>query len=380
MIYLDNNATTIIDSKVYIKLCETMKNSYGNPSSLYPLGVNSHNIISKARKQVAHFINADLESGDKIVFTSCASESNNSIFHSVLINNHAPKQIIVSDVEHPSILNTAAFYEKLGYTVTRVGTDVNGILDEEELLSHINRDTVLVSMMLVNSETGVINDIGKLCRLIKQKNDKIIVHTDAVQAAGKMIIDVKSLGVDFLTLSGHKFHAPKGIGTLYIKKDVSYHPFILGGHQESNLRAGTENVGLIAAIGEAAEIADGLLRSGKEKQIEQLRDYLEFRLNEMFQDIYIMGKNAPRVCNTSNVGFKNINGASLVLKLASNDICISSGTACNSLSAEPSHVLQVMKTPNEYIRSIRLSLSKYSTTSEIDVFLKVLKTYIKQKG
>lgn len=372
MIYLDNNATTRIDPIVYHRQCEVLNKLYGNPSSPHPSGVAAKKLITKAREQVAAFIHADLMNGDKIIFTSCATESNNSVFHSVLGTHTKEKHIIISAVEHPSVMNTVAYYEKLGCRVTRIGVNSDGILDEKKLLSAIREDTVLVSIGCVNSETGVIQDVSGLTRAIRAVNENVLVHTDAVQAAGKISIDVDKLGVDFLTLSGHKFHAPKGVGALYVKKGVSFVPFLYGGHQENGMRAGTENTASIVAMGEAADLARQRLESGETSRMEKLRNAMEAKMKKYF-DIHIAGENALRVGNTSNVGFKRVDGYKLVLLLAAKDICVSSGTACNSLNAEPSETLKEMGVAEEYIRSIRISFSKDTTQEDVEQLINVLK-------
>lgn len=376
MIYLDNNATTKIDSKVFLKHCEVLRKNYGNASSLYPMGVESKNSIEDSRIQVAKFINADLNSGDRVIFTSCATESNNAVFHSVLGQNVKGQHIIISEVEHPSVYNMALYYEEVGCEVTRIKVDTNGVLNVSQLMNSIRNDTSIVSLMMVNSETGVLNDIENISKMIKQSFPKVLIHTDAVQAAGKTPIDTKLLNVDFLTLSGHKFHAPKGIGVLYIKRGVSFNPFIIGGHQEMGLRAGTENVANIVALGEAAEIAKKSLEDGINTEIEALRDYMEQELKRLFPYNIIFGEQSNRIGNTTNIGFKAVDGTKLVLGLAQKGVFVSSGTACNSISASPSRVLSAMNAPSEYIRSIRISLSKENCMSDIQTLLSSLKELI----
>ncbi|MDE6003850.1 MAG: cysteine desulfurase [Oscillospiraceae bacterium] len=376
MIYLDNNATTRIDKRVYIKQCEVLNKYYGNPSSLYPFGVSVNNMIQSSRKKVATMINADLKVGDQIIFTSCATEGNNSVFFSFLYPEVENKHVIVSAVEHPSVLNTVAYYESIGCHVTYVGVDENGELNEIELLNSIRENTVLVSIMYVNSETGVINNIARIAHMVKEINPNIAFHTDAVQAAGKIPIDVKALGIDLLTISAHKFYGPKGVGALYIKAGIKISPFLLGGHQENGLRAGTENTASIVAMGEAASIVQARFLERSHEYIRYLRDKLETSIEESFTDAIIFGKKALRVGNTSNIGFKNINGVDLVLKLAKRDICISSGTACNSKSAKSSAVLRAMQVPEEYIKSIRISLSFETTECDIQTLLIALKSVI----
>lgn len=373
MIYLDNNATTKVDQRVFYKHCEVLNRFYGNPSSMYPTGIVAKEFVSKAREQVASFINANTNSGDKVLFTSCATESNNAVLYSAIQPNISGKHIVISSVEHPSILNPASFYESIGCEVTRIAVNSDGLVDEDQLLGAIKENTSLVSIMLVNSETGVVQNIERIAQKIKSLRPDLLFHTDAVQAAGKLPLDVMRLGVDFLTLSGHKFHAPKGIGVLYIKAGVPFIPFLIGGHQENGLRGGTENTASIVAIGEAASIAQERLGSGVEFSIASLRDKMERLLQESFPDSIIFGKNVLRVCNTTNIGFKNVIGDKLVLQLAQKGICVSSGTACNSVNMEPSSVLKAMNAPEDYIYSIRISLSKETVESDILALIKALK-------
>lgn len=365
-----------MDSNVYIKQCESLKKYFGNASSIYPIGLEAKKYIEEAREKVANLVNADLQAGDHIVFTSCATESNNAVFHSVLGQKANGKHIIISSVEHPSVLNPATYYEQLGCSVTRIQVDKDGFLDENQIIDELNDDTLLVSIMLVNSETGVINNIERIVKKIRKKFPSVLIHTDAVQAAGKIKIDVQSLGIDFLTLSGHKFHAPKGIGILYIKRGISFKSYLLGGHQENNYRAGTENTASIIAIGEAAYIAQQDLEKGINKLIEGLRDDMEYKLMKVFPDAIIYGKNNLRIGNTTNIGFRSIDGSKLVLQLAQRGIFVSSGTACNSVSAEPSKVLQAMHAPEDYIRSIRISLSKETTVDDIKILIDTITNII----
>lgn len=372
MIYLDNNATTRLHRSVFHKQCEVLNRYFGNPSSLYPAGVEVKAMVDKARDQVASLINADISSGDKMLFTSCATESNNAVLHSVMHPSNLGKHIVISAVEHPAISQTAEYYEKKGSQVSKISVDPDGNLRMDELCSAITDRTVLVSIMYVNSETGVIHDIPRIVRTVKEIRKDIIVHTDAVQAAGKIPIDVQALGVDMLTLSGHKFHAPKGIGVLYIKRGVPFVPFMLGGHQEMNLRAGTENTASIVALGEAAVITKTELASGAVEKMRELRDLLENELKASYKDLMVFGVHAPRVCNTTNIGFKGVHGHKLVLQLAQRGIYVSSGTACNSASTKPSLVLTAMNAPAEYISSIRISLDSYNTENDIRRLLTAL--------
>lgn len=372
MIYLDNNATTRLHRSVFHKQCEILNRFFGNPSSLYPAGVEVKAMVDKARDQVASLINANPLDGDTVLFTSCATESNNAVLHSVMHPSNLGKHIVISAVEHPAISQTAEYYEKIGSRVSKIGVDPDGNLCMDELCSAITDETVLVSIMYVNSETGVIYDIPRVVQMVKEIRKDIIVHTDAVQAAGKIPIDVQALGVDMLTLSGHKFHAPKGIGVLYIKKGVPFVPFMMGGHQEMNLRAGTENTASIVALGEAAVITKTELASGAVEKMRGLRDLLENELKASYKNVMVFGENAPRVCNTTNIGFKGVHGHKLVLQLAQRGIYVSSGTACNSVSTKPSLVLTAMNAPAEYISSIRISLDSYNTEDDIRKLLTAL--------
>lgn len=369
MIYLDNNATTRLYQSVFHKQCEVLNRFFGNPSSLYPAGVEVKAMVEKARMQVASLINANLLGGDTILFTSCATESNNAVLHSVMHPSNLGKHVVISAVEHPAISVTADYYERIGSKVTRIGVDTDGNLQLDDLRSAITDETVLVSIMYVNSETGVIHDIPNVVRIVKEIRKDIIVHTDAVQAAGKIPIDVQALGVDMLTLSGHKFHAPKGVGVLYIKKGVPFVPFMVGGHQESNLRAGTENTASIVALGEAAAMTQKEMNSGSVEKIRQLREFMEAELKNSYPESMIFGEKTSRVCNTTNIGFRNVLGHKLVLQLAQKGIYVSSGTACNSESTMPSSVLTAMKASGEYISSIRISLDYYNTKKDISDLL-----------
>lgn len=380
MIYLDNNATTKIDRRVYLKQCEVLNRHFGNPSSLHPIGVSANVLLQKARMIIAQFVNADIQAGDKIIFTSCATESNNTVLHSFAMPHPEKKHIIVSAVEHPSIRNAALYYEHLGCEVTYIGVDKSGIVNESDLLNAIRDNTVLVSIALVNSETGVINDISRLTYNVKEKKPNIVFHTDAVQAAGKIPLDVSALGVDLLTLSGHKFHAPKGIGVLFVKSGLDISPFFVGGHQEGGLRAGTENTASIVALGEAALLANERLQTGQMDRVESLRNEMETSLQTLFPESAIFGKQAPRVGNTTNIGFKDIDGVQLMLQLARRNICVSSGTACNSKSAAPSAVLQAMNAPKEYIKSIRISLGYESTKEDVQELLCALEDILNHRG
>lgn len=370
LIYLDNNATTRVDDKVYEEMLPYLKDFYGNPSSMYDFARKPSNAIKEARGKIKDFVNAANEK--EIIFTSCGSESANMAIRGVLNMNKAKKHIITSKVEHPCVLNLYQTLEKQGYKVDYIGVNSIGELDLVQLDEAINEDTAIVSIMYANNETGVINPIQKISEIIKRKNPQTKFFVDAVQVAGKIPIDVQELGVDLLGISGHKFHAPKGIGALYCNSKTIITPLIIGGHQERGKRAGTENVPYIAALGKAAEIAMDFLKY-EATEVKRLRDKLETGILKNIYNARLNTGVAPRVPNTTNIGFEYIEGELILLHLSDLGICASSGSACTSGSLEPSHVLRAMNVPFTAIHgSIRFSLSKYTTEKEIDYVNEVL--------
>lgn len=373
MIYLDNNATTKISRDVLEYQAKILLENYGNASSQYPLGMELKKILEHARESVKKAIHAEKES--TLIFTSCASESNNSVFFSVINKYPQKKHIIISAVEHLSVYSTAMFWKEKGYEISVISVDQNGQLNMDEFSKSIREDTALISIMMANNETGVIFPIKQLVQIAKKISPEILFHTDAVQAVGKVVVDVTDLGVDYMSISGHKFHAPKGVGALYIRGDVPYIPFVHGGHQEGNLRAGTENIASIAAMGKAAERVQQLIDNSKKN--EKLRDWMEAELSEI-EGIMIIGQGAKRLPNTSNVSVKNIDGIDMLLHLARKGICVSTGSACNSVSMNSSHVLEAMGIPEGYKHSIRISLSSHSTGKEITLLVKEIKEIIKK--
>lgn len=363
-IYLDNNATTKVNADVLAYQNEIMKDYFGNASSQYPLGQNSKRVIEESRAIIKETIHAGQK--DTIVFSGCASESNNSVFFSAINSFPEKKHIIISAVEHLSVLSTAMFWKGKGYEVTVIDVDHNGNLNLDKYKKSIRKDTLLISIMTANNETGVIFPIKQLVQIAREITPDVLFHTDAVQAMGKIPVDVTDIGVDYLSISGHKFHAPKGVGVLYIRSNSPYVPFIYGGHQESNLRAGTENIALIAAIGRAASYIDGLIVENAKRRI--LRDWMEAEIGKL-DDIMVFGQNVERLPNTSNISVKNIDGINILLHLASKGIYVSTGSACNSMNMEPSHVLAAMRAPGEYAHSIRISLSSETTGEDVRSFV-----------
>ncbi len=370
LIYLDNNATTRIDDKVLEAMLPYMKEYYGNPSSMYEFAKEPARAMKEARGKLKDFFNAANEK--EIIFTSCGSESANMAIRGVLNMNKNKKHIITTKVEHPCVLNLYQTLEKEGYAVDYIGVNSNGELDLAQLEDAIHYDTALVSIMYANNETGVINPIQKISEIIKKRNPQTKFFVDAVQVAGKIPIDVQELGVDLLGISGHKFHAPKGVGALYCNSKTIITPLIIGGHQERGKRAGTENVPYIVGLGKAAEIAQDFLKY-EATEVKRLRDKLETGILKNIYNARLNTGAAPRVPNTTNIGFEYIEGELILLHLSDLGICASSGSACTSGSLEPSHVLRAMNVPFTAIHgSIRFSLSKYTTEKEIDYVNEVL--------
>ena len=370
IIYLDNNATTKVDEKVLEVMLPYFKEEYANPSSMYDFSKKSSHAIKEARGVIKDFLNSEDEK--EIIFTSCGSESANTAIRGFLNYNKNKKHIITTKIEHPCVLNVYKALEKQGYKVDYIGVNAHGELNLEELENAVTDDTALVSIMWANNETGVINPIGEISQLIKSKNKNTKLFVDAVQVAGKIPIDVQTNGIDMLGISGHKFHAPKGVGALYVNSKTMITPLIIGGHQERGKRAGTENVPYIVGMAKAAQLAQDNLNY-EATEIKRLRDKLE---NGIISKIYNARLNtgvANRVPNTTNIGFEYIEGELILLHLSDIGICASSGSACTSGSLEPSHVLRAMNVPFTAIHgSVRWSLSRFTTEKEIDYVIEKL--------
>lgn len=364
LIYLDNNATTKVDPQVLNAMLPYFQEEYANPSSIYDFAKRSNRAVKEARGVLKDFFNAENEK--EIIFTSCGSESANTAIRGVLNMNKNKRHIITTKVEHPCVLNLYQSLEKEGYKVDYIGVNSNGELDLAQLEACINQDTAIVSVMYANNETGVIFPIKQISEIIKSKNKETKFFVDAVQVSGKIPIDVKDLGVDLMSISGHKFHAPKGIGALYVNPKTLITPLIIGGHQERGKRAGTENVPYIVGMAKAAQLATDFLKY-EATEVKRLRDKLE---TSILKNIYNSRVNAGivnRVPNTTNIGFEYVEGELILLHLSDLGICASSGSACTSGALEPSHVLRAMNVPFTAIHgSIRFSLSKYTTEQEID--------------
>lgn len=364
LIYLDNNATTKVDPLVLEAMLPYFKEEYANPSSVYEFAKRSNHAVREARGVLKDFYNAKDEK--EIIFTSCGSESANTAIRGVLNMNKNKRHIITTKVEHPCVLNLYRSLEKEGYKVDYIGVNSNGELDLAQLEEAINEDTALVSVMYANNETGVVFPIKKISEIIKSKNSQTKFYVDAVQVTGKLPIDVQDLGVDMMGISGHKFHAPKGIGALYVNSKTLITPLIIGGHQERGKRAGTENVPYIVGMAKAAELAMDSLKY-EATEIKRLRDKLEQNIVKNVFNARLNAGIINRVPNTTNIGFEYIEGELILLHLSDLGICASSGSACTSGSLEPSHVLRAMNVPFTAVHgSIRFSLSRFTTEKEID--------------
>lgn len=376
IVYLDNNATTMVDETVIEAMMPYLKENYSNPSSIYSFGGVTAKAVANAREQIRDFLGAN--SDKEVLFTASGSESANTAIRGVLESNKAQKHIITTKVEHPCVLNLYKNLEKQGYKVDYIGVNSNGELDLDELQNSVNAETALVSCMWANNETGVIFPIEKISKIIKSKNKDTKLFVDAVQAAGKIPIDVQAADVDLLSISGHKFHAPKGIGALYVKSGTLFSPLIIGGHQERGKRAGTENVAYIVAMGKAAQLAkEGLEYEATE--VKRLRDKLESTILKTIFNSRLNSGVANRVPNTTNIGFEYIEGELILLHLSDFGICASSGSACTSGSLEPSHVLKAMGVPFTALHgSIRFSLSRFTTEKDIDCVLAIMPRLIEK--
>lgn len=364
LIYLDNNATTKVDPLVLEAMLPYFKEEYANPSSVYEFAKRSNHAVREARGVIKDFFNAKDEK--EIIFTSCGSESANTGIRGVLNMNKNKRHIITTKVEHPCVLNLYRSLEKEGYKVDYIGVNSNGELDLAQLEEAIDEDTALVSVMYANNETGVVFPIKKISEIIKSKNPETKFYVDAVQVTGKLPIDVQDLGVDMMGISGHKFHAPKGIGALYVNSKTLITPLIIGGHQERGKRAGTENVPYIVGMAKAAELAMDSLKY-ETTEIKRLRDKLEQNIVKNVFNARLNAGIINRVPNTTNIGFEYIEGELILLHLSDLGICASSGSACTSGSLEPSHVLRAMNVPFTAVHgSIRFSLSRFTTEKEID--------------
>lgn len=371
-IYLDNNATTRVAPEVVEAMQPMFSDLYGNASSMHNFGGQMGRYMAKAREQVAHLIGAQPA---EILFTSCGTESDSTAVFSAIESQPEKKHFITTRVEHPAIIALGTLLEKRGYDVTWLGVDSKGRLNLDELASSIRKDTALVSIMFANNETGTVFPMDRIASIVKEKG--ALLHVDAVQAVGKEPINLAELPIDYLALSGHKLHAPKGIGVLYIRQGTRFRPFLRGGHQENGRRAGTENVPYIVALGKACELAEQFMQEERVR-VAALRDKLEQGLLASIPQAIINGDPEHRLPNTTSIAFEAVEGEALLLMMDQHGICASSGSACTSGSLEPSHVLRAMGVPFTYAHgSIRFSLSRYTSDDDIDTVLRVFPDIVK---
>jgi len=364
MIYLDNNATTKVDEKVLEEMLPYLKDEYANASSMYEFARKPSLALKHARNKVADFLGAKDEK--EVIFTSCGSESANLAIKGVVNCNREKRHLITTTIEHPCVLNVYKELEKQGYEVDYIGVNADGELLVDELKEKLRKDTALVSVMWANNETGVINPVEEIADIIKTRTSETKIFVDGVQAAGKIPINIKDTQIDLLGISGHKLHAPKGVGALYVKNGTRITPLINGGHQERGLRAGTENVPYIVGLGKACELAQEAL-DYELKEVKRLRDKLEQGILKNVFNARLNSKSLNRVPNTTNIGFEYVEGELILLHLSDLGICASSGSACTSGSLEPSHVLRAMGVPFTALHgSIRFSLSRFTTENEVD--------------
>jgi len=373
MVYLDNNATTPLDPAVVQKMSWFLKEHFGNPSSLYPLGQKVKSLITEAREQVAMALGAHRS---EIIFTSSGTESDNLAILGVLEAQPEKKEFITSTIEHPAVIETARFLEKKGYVVHYVPVDSYGLINLEFFKSVISSSTALVSIMLANNEIGTIQPVEEIVKIAHKYG--VPVHTDAVQAFGKMEVEVKKLNVDLLTVSAHKIYGPKGVGALYLKKETPFSPVIHGGHQEFGLRPGTENAAGIIGFGEAARILQERWRKDRdrlEKLAQKLKDGLEKQISRM----KFNGHPEKRIKSTLNFSFEGIEGEALLMALATKEIYVSTGSACSEEAEEPSHVLLAIGLSPELANSsIRISLGRFNEEKDVKTVLEELPAIVQE--
>lgn len=366
-IYFDNNATTRVAPEVVESMLPMLTEDWGNPSSAYRFGKQASDHLAKAREQVAAMIHAEPKT---IVFTSCGTESNNAAIHSALILQPAKRHVLTTMVEHSANINYAEYLQRRGYEITFLPVEPDGSLDLHLLDQSIRPETAIVSVMWANNETGVIfpvEEIGAVCR-----SKGVPFHTDAVQVAGKLPIHVRSMEVDFLSLSAHKVHAPKGIGLLYVNPRTRFHPYVIGGHQERGRRGGTENVVHIVGFGRAAQLAAEHLNEERTR-VRALRDRLERGLMKRIPGTTRNGAADPRLPNTCNLSFGHVEAEAVLTALDGIGVCASSGSACTTGSVKPSHVMTAMGVGLDRARGcVRFSLGRYNTEEEVDYVLQEL--------
>lgn len=366
--YFDNAATTKVKEEVLEEMFPYFLEQYGNPSSMYFLGREAKRALEKARKRVSDLINCKPQ---EIYFTSCGSESDNTAIKGIAYKNKDKgKHIITSKIEHPAVLHTCQALEKDGFKVTYLNVDKYGFINLEELENSIKKDTILISIMFANNEIGTIEQIEEISKIAKTHN--IIFHTDAVQACGNIDIDVEKLGIDMLSLSGHKLNAPKGVGALYVKEGIEFQKFMDGGHQEKNKRGGTENVAEIVGLGKASELAKNNLKQHQE-HLKTLRDYYIKNIEEKLPDAKLNGPRENRLPGNANFSFPGINGEELLIHLDERGICASAGSACTTGTTNPSHVLVAIGLDKNLSKgALRVSFGDENTLEDVDFLVNSL--------
>ena len=373
--YFDNAATTQVNQDVIKEMLPYFSIEYGNPSSLYSIGRRAKRALEEARRKIANIINCK---PNEIYFTSCGTESDNLAIKGIAYaNKEKGKHIITSKIEHPAVLNTCKELEEQGYKVTYLDVDQNGIVNVEQLKASIKTDTILITIMFANNEIGTIQPIEEIGKIAKENN--IIFHTDAVQAMGNLKIDVKKLNINALSMSAHKFYAPKGIGALYVGEDVNFKQIQNGGHQEKNKRAGTENLAEIVGMSKALELIYKNFENHNNK-IKELRDYYIEKIQNNIVDSKLNGDRINRLPGNANKSFKNINAEELLFKLDDKGICASAGSACSSGSTSPSHVLTAIGLPPEWANgTLRVTIGMNNTKEEVDYLINALVEIVNKK-
>jgi len=370
-IYLDNNATTQVAEEVLDAMLPYFRDLYGNPSSMHTFGGQVGRKIRAAREQAAALIGAQPE---EIIFTSCGTESDNAAIRSALTAHPDRRHVLTSRVEHPAVKSLCANLSRQGYRITELPVDKDGILDMAQYERALTPDTAIVSLMWANNETGVLFPVEKAAELATERG--ILFHTDAVQAVGKIPINMRANAIDMLSISGHKLHAPKGIGILYVRKGTKFSPFLIGGHQEKERRGGTENTPSIIGLGRACELAARNMET-ENRMVLFLRDKLEAEILTRIPNSRVNGTRLYRLPNTTNISFEFVEGEAILLLMDDYGICASSGSACTSGSLQPSHVLRAMGVPFTMAHgSIRFSLSIYNTEEEIRFVIEKLPSII----
>ena len=373
--YFDNAATTQVNQDVIKEMLPYFSIEYGNPSSLYSIGRRAKRALEEARRKIANIINCK---PNEIYFTSCGTESDNLAIKGIAYaNKEKGKHIITSKIEHPAVLNTCKELEEQGYKVTYLDVDQNGIVNVEQLKASIKTDTILITIIFANNEIGTIQPIEEIGKIAKENN--IIFHTDAVQAMGNLKIDVKKLNINALSMSAHKFYAPKGIGALYVGEDVNFKQIQNGGHQEKNKRAGTENLAEIVGMSKALELIYKNFENHNNK-IKELRDYYTEKIQSNIVDSKLNGDRINRLPGNANMSFKNINAEELLFELDEKGICASAGSACSSGSTSPSHVLTAIGLPPEWANgTLRVTIGMNNTKEEVDYLINALVEIVNKK-